>query len=63
MLVEVALNNTVAKLTGMSPAHIMYEQSLRISIDHLKGMHPVQVAQDQVQKWEDIKNMVWKKLL
>ena len=63
MLVELVLNNTMAELTGMSPAHIMYGQSLRMPIDHLDGMHPVQAAQDQVQKWENIKDTVPRKLL
>ena len=62
MLIELALNNPVAESTGMSPAHVMYSQSLRMPIDHLDGMHPVQVAQDQVQKWEDIKDTVQRKL-
>ena len=59
---ELTLNNAVAELTGMSPAHITYGQSLRMPIDHLDGMQPVQVAQDQVQKWEEIKDAVWRKL-
>ena len=63
MLVELALNNAVAESTGMSPAHVMYGQSLWMPIDHLDGMHPVQAAQDQVQKWEEIKDAVRKKLL
>ena len=63
MLVELALNNAVAESTSMAAAHIMYGQSLRMLIDHLDGMHPVQAAQDQVQKWENIKNNVRRKLL
>ena len=63
ILVELALNNAVADSTGMSPAHVMYGQSLQMPIDHLDGMHPVQAAQDQVQKWEDINNTVQRKLL
>ena len=63
MLVELALNNTVAESTGMSPAHVMYGQSLRMPIDHLDGMHLVQAAQDQVQKWENIKDTIQRKLL
>ena len=62
-LVELALNNAMAESTIMSPAHITYGQSLRMLIDHLDGMHPVQAAQDQVQKWEEIKDKVWRKLL
>ena len=61
-LVELALNNAMAEWTGMSPAHVTYVQSLRMLIDHLDGMHPVEAAQDQVQKWEDIKDAVWRKL-
>ena len=63
MLMELALNNAVAELTGMSPAYVTYDQSLRMPIDHLEGMQPVQAAQDQVQKWEEIKDAVWRKLL
>ena len=63
MLVELALNNAVAELTSMSTAYIMYGQCLRMLIDHLDGMHPVQVAQDQIKKWEDIRDTVWRKLL
>ena len=63
MLVELALNNVVAESTGMSPAHVTYGQSLSMPIDHLDGMHPVQVAQDQIKKWEDIRDTVWRKLL
>ena len=62
-LIELALNNDVAELTGTSPAHVTYGQSLRMPIDHLDGMHPVQAAQDQVQKWENIKDTVRRKLL
>ena len=45
-LMELALNNAVAESTGMSPAHVMYGQILRMLIDHLDRMHLVQVAQD-----------------
>ena len=62
-LIELALNSAVAESTGMSPAHVTYGQSLRMLIDHLDGMHPVQMAQDQIQKWENIKDTVWRKLL
>ena len=62
-LVELALNNAMAELTGMSPAHVMYGQSLHMLIDHLDGMHPVQAAQYQVQKWENIKDTIRRKLL
>ena len=63
MLVELALNNAVAESTGMSPSHITYGQSLCMLIDHLDGMHLVQAAQDQVQKWENIKDPIRRKLL
>ena len=63
MLVELALNNAMTELTVMSPAYVTYGQSLRMPIDHLEGMQPVQAAQDQVQKWEEIKDAVWRKLL
>ena len=62
-LVELALTNAMAESTGMSPAHVTYGQSLHMTIDHLDGMHPVQAAQDQVQKWENIKDTVRRKLL
>ena len=62
-LVELALNNAVTESTGTSPAHVTYGQSLRMPIDHLDGMHPVQAAQEQVQKWEDIKDTVRRNLL
>ena len=62
-LVELLLNNAVAELTGMSPAHVTYGQSLQMPIDYLDGMHPVQAAQDQVQKWEEVKDAVWRKLV
>ena len=63
-LMELALNNALAELTGMPPAHIIYGQSRWMPIYHLKGIHPVQAAaQDQVQKWEDIKDTVRRKLL
>ena len=58
MLVELALNNAAAESTSMSPAHVMYAQSLQMLIDHLDGMHPVQAAQYQVQKWDEIKDAV-----
>ena len=60
---ELALNSAMAESTGMSPAHVMYGQSLRMPIDHLDDMHPVQTAQDQVQKGENIKDTIWRKLL
>ena len=63
MLVELALNNAVVESTGMSPAHVTYGLSLNMPIDHLDGMHPVQVAQDQVQKWENIKYTIQRMLL
>ena len=63
MLMELALNNAVAESTGMSPAHVTYGQSLHMPIDHLDSMHPVQAAQDQVHKWENIKDTVRRKLL
>ena len=63
MLVELALNNAVAESTGMSPAHVTYGQSLRMPIDHLDGMYLVQAAQDQVQKLENIKDTLRRKLL
>ena len=63
MLVELTLNDTMVESTGMSPAHVTYDQSLRMPTDHLNGMRLVQAAQDQVQKWEEIKDAVRRKLL
>ena len=63
MLKKLVLNNAVAKSNSISPAHMLYGQSLQMPINHLDGMHPVQAAQDQVQKWEEIKDTVWRKLL
>ena len=56
------IEDTMAESTSMSPAHVLYGQSLRMPIDHLNSVHPVQAAQDQVHKWEDIKKMVQIKL-
>ena len=63
MLIELALNNTVAESTSTSPAHVTYGHFLPMPIDHLHSMHSVQVAQDQIQKWEEIKDTVRRKLL
>ena len=46
MFVELAMNNAVTESTGMLPAHMTYIQSLRMPVDHLDSLHPVQVAQD-----------------
>ena len=62
-LIELALNNAMAELSGMSPAHVTYGQSLWMPIDFLDDMHPVQAAQDQVQKWKEIKDAVQRNLL
>ena len=51
------MNYTVAESIGMSLAHIMYGQSLRMLIDHLDGMHLVQVAQDQVLRYRSGKRL------
>ena len=45
------MNSAVAELTGMSPAYVMFGQHLRMPVDCLDGMHPVQAAQDQVKHW------------
>ena len=44
----------MAASTGMSPAYIIYGESLHMTIDYLNGLHSVQAAQDQVKKWEYI---------
>ena len=38
------MNSAVAELTGMSPAYVMFGQHLKMPVDCLDGMHPVQAA-------------------
>ena len=43
-LVELAINNAVSDSTMLSLVHVMFGQPLRMPVDHLDGLHPVQVA-------------------
>ena len=43
-MVELVGNSDVAESTGMSPAYITLGQCLRMPVDCLDGMHPVQAA-------------------
>ena len=43
-MVELVVNSAVAESTGISPAYITFGQRLRMPIDCLDGMHPVQAA-------------------
>ena len=38
------MNSAVAELTGMSPAYVTFAQCLRMLVDCLNGMHPMQAA-------------------
>ena len=38
------MNSAVAESTGMSLAYVMFGQQLRMPVDCLDGMHPVQAA-------------------
>ena len=43
-MVELVVNSAVVESTGMSPAYVMFGQCLRMPVDCLDGMHPVQAA-------------------
>ena len=43
-MVELVVNSAVLESTGMSPAYVTLIQHLRIPVDFLDGMHPVQAA-------------------
>ena len=43
-MVELVVNSAVAESTGMSPAYVMFGQRLRMPVDCLDGMHPVQAV-------------------
>ena len=43
-MVELVVNSTIAESTGMSPAYVTFGQCLRMPVDFLDGMHPVQAA-------------------
>ena len=38
------MNSAIAESTGMSPAYVTFGQRLRMPVDCLDGMHPVQAA-------------------
>ena len=50
-MVELVVNSAIAESTGKSPAYITFGQRLRMPVDCLDGMHPVQAAQDQIKHW------------
>ena len=43
-MVELVVNSAVAESTGMSLAYVTIGQHLRMPVDCLDGMHPVQAA-------------------
>ena len=43
-MVKLVMNSAVAESTGMSPAYVTFSQLLRMPVDCLDGMHPVQAA-------------------
>ena len=43
-MLKLVVNSAVAELTGMLLAYVTLGQRLRMAIDSLDGMHPVQVA-------------------
>ena len=43
-MVELVVNSAFTELTDMSPAYVTFSQCLRMPVDCLDGMHPVQVA-------------------
>ena len=43
-MVELVVNIAVAESTGMSPAYVLFGQHLRMPVDCLDVMHPVQAA-------------------
>ena len=38
------MNRAIVESTGMSPASVTFGQCLRMQVDYLDGMHPVQAA-------------------
>ena len=43
-MVGLVVNSAIAESTGMLPAYVMFGKHLRMPVDCLDGMHPVQVA-------------------
>ena len=43
-MVELVVNSAAAESTGKSPTYVMFGQCLRMPVDCLDGMHPVQAA-------------------
>ena len=43
-MVGLVVNSVIAESTGMSPAYVIFSQHLRMPVDFLDGMHPVQAA-------------------
>ena len=43
-MVELVVNSAVAEPTGMSPAYVTFGHRLRMPVDCLDGIHPVEAA-------------------
>ena len=43
-MVELVVNSAVVEYTGMSLAYVTFGQCLRMPVDCLDGMHPVQAV-------------------
>ena len=43
-MVELVVNSAVAESNGMALAYVKFGQRLRLPVDCLDGMHPVQAA-------------------
>ena len=43
-MVELVVNSAVTELTAMSPTYVTFGQRLRMPVDCLDSMHPVQAA-------------------
>ena len=56
------MNSAVQDSTMLSPAHVTFGQALRMPVDHLDGLHPVQAAQDQVRSWQELCELVQRRL-
>ena len=62
-MAELAINSAVSDSTGMSPAFVVYGRSVRLPVDLLDGVQPVQHAQDTVDNWVTLRDTVSRKLL
>ena len=43
-MIELVVNSAVAESMSMSPAYVTFGRRLRMPVDCLDGMHPVQAA-------------------